>query len=344
MKVKRMSTLASSILIAVLIVVSGAATSFAQAGGPGGGPGGEQGGGGPATWPTGTPPQPPPMDVSSYTKKWLDLPYATKSQKEMLDIYLPAEGTGPFNVIVYVHGGGWGVSDKRSAELEQALKQGLKHGYAVVSVNYRFSSEAKFPAQIYDVKAAIRWIRANGKNYNLKTEKIGAWGGSSGGHLVALLGTSGGVKELEGASLGNAQESSRVQAVIDVSGPINFLTMDKQLEEDGFTNFAKHSDPRGPESNLVGAGIETVPELVKAANPETYIQSDNPPFLLEYGAKDNSVSVHQATDFAALLEKAIGKEKVTLVIFPAGGHGGGAAADSEENINRIFSFLDRYVK
>jgi acetyl esterase/lipase len=262
----------------------------------------------------------------------------------MLDIYLPPEGAGPFHVIVYIHGGGWGVSDKRSAELESTLKQGLKHGYAVVSVNYRFSSEALFPAQIIDVKAAIRWIRANGKRYGLNTAKIGVWGSSSGGHLAALMGTSGGVKKFDDASLGNVNESSRVQAVVDVSGPINFLTMDKQLEADGFTNFAKHADGRGPESKLVGGPVETVPELVKAADPETYIQNDNPPFLLEYGAKDNSVSSHQATDFAALLEKAIGKQNVNLVIFPEGGHGGGDAYASEENMGKIFSFFDRCLK
>jgi acetyl esterase/lipase len=307
------------------------------AGGPGRGPGG--------SWPSdGKRPEPPQLDVSGYARKTLDVAYADKSQKEKLDIYLPAEGRGPFPVVVYVHGGGWEVSDKRSTEIEIVLKSCLSHGYAVVSVNYRPASEALFPAQIKDVKAAIRWLRANGKQYGLNTVKIGAWGSSAGGHLAALLGTTGSVKEFDDASLGNPRESSSVQAVIDVSGPINFLTMDKQLQKAGFTGFTKHSEPSGPESNLVGKSIVEVPDRVKAANPETYIGKDAAPMLLEYGAKDDSVPVQQATDLAAKLQAAIGKDKVTVVIFPEGGHGGGEAFNAQENMNTIFSFLDKYLK
>ncbi|MDB9822905.1 alpha/beta hydrolase [Deltaproteobacteria bacterium] len=301
-------------------------------------------GGGPASWPTGRPPEPPPLDVSAFTNKWLDLAYADQSESQKLDIYLPAEGKGPFPVVVYIHGGGWAVSDKRSMELEPVLKSCLAHGYAVVSANQRPSREALFPAQIKDVKAAIRWIRANGKRYELNPGKIGAWGSSSGGHLVALLGTTGWVKEFDDINLGNPNESSSVQAVIDVSGPINFLTMDEQLKKNGFTDFAPHGDAAGPESSLLGKPIGTVPELVKTANPETYIRKDASPMLLAYGAKDNSVPVQQATDFAAKLRDVIGNEKVSLVIFPEGGHGGGESFNSQENMNRLFSFLDRHLK
>jgi len=337
---KSLSELAVGIVIVGVMALTNAHISAAQQqGAPG-----NLAGGGPASWPTGKAPEPPALDTTPYKRKWLDLSYANLSEKQKLDIYLPAEGNGPFPVVCYVHGGGWGVSDKASMELENTLKEGMKRGWAVVSINYRYSSEAHFPAQIMDVKAAIRWLRANGAKYQLRTEKIGVWGSSSGGHLVALLGTSGGVEKLEGLNLGNAKESSRVQAVIDVSGPIDFLKMDSELEQDGFTNFAKHADARGPESNLLGKPIESVPELAKEANPETYIRGDAPPFLLEYGAKDNSVSVHQAILFAQKLEAAIGKDKVNLVIFPEGGHGGGDAASTDENMNRIFSFLDRYVR
>jgi acetyl esterase/lipase len=321
----------------ILAFVMSAAFCFGQGLGAGGGPVGD--------WPkTGKRPEPPQLDISGFTNKTLDVAYADKSQKQKLDIYLPADGKSPFPVIVYVHGGGWEVSDKRSTEIEVVLKSSLAHGYAVVSVNHRPASEALFPAQIKDVKAAIRWIRSNGKKYGLNPVKIGAWGSSSGGHLVALLGTTGSVKEFEDSSLGNRDESSRVQAVVDVSGPINFLTMDEQLQKAGFTDFTRHSEASGPESNLVGKSILAVPELVKAANPETYIGKDAAPMLLEYGAKDNSVPVQQATDFAAKLKEAIGKDKVSVVVFPEGGHGGGEAFNAQENINTIFSFLDKYLK
>jgi acetyl esterase/lipase len=346
MKIILKTTILSA--IGLLAFFISATLSFSQGQNPGGGsaPGiGGPGGGPEGAWPSnGKRPEPPQLDVSGYANKTLDVPYADKSQKEKLDIYLPAEGKGPFPLIVYVHGGGWEVSDKRSTEIEFVLKSGLAHGYAVVSVNHRPASEALFPAQIKDVKAAIRWLRANGKQYGLSTSKIGVWGSSSGGHLVALLGTTGSVKEFDDASLGNPEESSSVQAVVDVSGPINFLTMDEQLEKAGFTGFTKHSEASGPESNLVGKSILAVPDLVKAANPETYIRKDASPMLLEYGAKDNSVPVKQATDFADKLQAAIGQDKVSVVVFPEGGHGGGEAFNARENINTIFSFLDKYLK
>jgi len=305
---------------------------------------GAQAGGGPTAWPTGTPPQPPPMDVSAYKPQFLDLAYANKSEKEKLDIYVPGQGSGPFPVLVYIHGGGWGVSDKRSQEIEPVLKNGLKHGYAVVSVNYRFASEAVFPAQILDVKAAIRWLRANGAKYQLATQKIGVWGSSAGGQLAALMGTSNGVSQFDDASLGNANQSSRVQAALDVSGPINFLTMDDDLIAEGFSNFAPHNDAAGPESKYVGGAVQTVPDKVKAANPETYISKESAPTLIEYGLVDNSVSYIQATSLAEKLLAAIGRDKVEIVLFPAGGHGGGDAFEGDENMKKIFAFFDRYIR
>jgi acetyl esterase/lipase len=336
----------SYLLSAFLIGVALSWTVYAQAPGTAtpGGPRGAPAGGGPESWPTGAPPQPPPMDVSDYSRKWLDLSYATMSPAETLDIYLPAEGGGSYPVLVYVHGGGWGVSDKRAAELEPALKNGLAHGYAVVSVNYRFSREALFPAQIQDVKAAIRWLRANGSKYELNTHKIGVWGASAGGQLAALTGTSSGVHPFDDAALGNAGMSSRVQAVLDVSGPINFLTMDDELIAEGYSHFARHNDGAGPESRLLGAAVQTVPEKAKAANAETYISEASAPMLIEYGLVDNSVSYMQATSLAEKLIGAIGKDHVGIVLFPEGGHGGGDAFTASENMSRVFAFFDRYLK
>jgi acetyl esterase/lipase len=345
-----MKTLRTLALLGMVFVFAVLCTqaAFAQQPGQGvpagSGMGAQSGGGGPATWPTGTPPQPPPMDVSAYTRKWLDLAFADKSQAEKLDIYLPAEGTGPFPTIVYIHGGGWGVSDKRSSEIEPVLKNGLKHGYAVVSVNYRFSKEALFPAQIQDVKAAIRWLRANGAKYQLSTQKIAVWGSSSGGQLAALMGTSNGVSQFDDTSLGNANQSSRVQAALDVSGPINFLTMDDELIAEGFSNFAQHNDAAGPESKLVGGAVQTVPYKVRAANAENYISKESAPELIEYGLVDNSVAYMQATSLAEKLIAVIGKDKVGIVLFPEGGHGGGDAFTGDENMKKIFAFFDRYVR
>jgi len=153
-------------------------------------------------------------NTGNISRKWLDIAYASKSPAQKLDIYLPDAGDGPFPVILSIHGGAFKGGDKGDNQVVPML-EGVRRGYAVVSINYRLSGEAISPAQINDIKAAVRWIRANAKQYKFNPDKIAAWGGSAGGNLAALLGTSGDVKELEDGSQGNANQSSRVQAVVD---------------------------------------------------------------------------------------------------------------------------------
>ena len=149
-------------------------------------------------------------DTSSIKTQSLDVAYADASESQKLDIYLPNSGSGPFPVIVAIHGGAFLMGDKADGQLTPMLA-GLDRGYAVVSINYRLSNEAKFPAQINDVKAAIRFVRANAGTYGLDPNKIAAWGGSSGGYLAAMLGTSGGVADLEDTSQGSPDQSSAVR-------------------------------------------------------------------------------------------------------------------------------------
>jgi acetyl esterase/lipase len=282
------------------------------------------------------------VNRNNIKQKWLDVPYATESQAQKLDVYLPDEGDGPFPVILSIHGGAFKAGDKADGQVIPML-EGIKRGYAVVSVNYRLSQEAIFPAQIYDIKAAVRWIRANAKQYRFNPDRIAAWGGSAGGHLSALLGTSGDVKELEDLSMGNTEYSSRVQAIVDWFGPTDFLKMDEQLNESKVKNPQVHSIPDSPESELIGKNIEDAPELVREANPETYITTDDPPFFIQHGQIDNLVPYQQSVNLASKLSAMIGKEKVTLELFPDSGHGGPAFND-EQNLNKIFVFLDQYMK
>jgi acetyl esterase/lipase len=223
------------------------------------------------------------------------------------------------------------------------MLKGLKRGYAVVSINYRLSGEAIFPAQIYDVKAAVRWIRANAKQYKLNPDRIAAWGGSAGGHLSSLAGTSGNVKELEDLSLGNSGQSSRVQAVVDWFGPTDFLKMDEELQESKVNNPQIHSVPDSPESELIGKNIEDAPDLVRRANPETYVTSDDPPFFIQHGLIDHLVPYQQSVNFAKKMEQVLGKEKVTIELLPATDHGG-PNFETEQNINKVFLFLDKVLQ
>ncbi len=281
-------------------------------------------------------------NVENIKRKWLDVAYATKSPAQKLDVYIPDEGEGPFPVILSIHGGAFKSGDKGDGQLIPML-EGLKRGYAVVSINYRLSGEAIWPAQIQDVKAAIRWIRANSKQYKLNSEKIAAWGGSAGGHLSAMAGTSGNVRELEDLSMGNSDQSSSVQAVVDWFGPTDFLKMDEHAKESKVINPQIHSVPDSPESLLIGQNLTDGPELVKAANPETYITSNDPPFFIQHGINDPLVPYPQSVNFAIKLEQTLGKGKVTIELIPETGHGG-PAFSTAENLNKVFAFLDKTLK
>ena len=260
-------------------------------------------------------------DVSNIKNKQLDIPYASKSEAQKLDIYLPEKGNGPFPVIMSVHGGAYKTGDKRDGQVFPML-EGLKRGYAVVSINYRLSGEAKWPAQINDCKAAVRWIKANSKKYKLNPDKIAAWGGSAGGHLSAILGTSGEVKALENLTQGYPNHSSRIHAVVDWFGPTDFQKMDEQLKESRVKNPMHHSVHDSPESELIGKNLENAPELVKETTPETYATLDDPPFFIQHGLEDNLVPYQGSVILARKLGQVLGFSKVSLELFPATGHGG----------------------
>lgn len=286
----------------------------------------------------------PPAKTDHIRRKYLDIPYASLSPAQKLDIYLPDEGEGPFPVIVSIHGGAFLGCDKSDAQVEPML-EGLKRGYAVVAVNYRLSWEAKFPALVHDVKAAVRWIRANAARYGFDPDHIAAWGGSAGGYLAAMLGTSAGVSELEDLSLGHPEQPSRVQAVVAWFPPTDFLAMDAQLAESGLgpTPGMEHSGPDSPESLLLGAQITKVPERVKAANPATYITPDAPPFFLQHGTADDTVPVQSSITLAAALEEAIGRDKVRLELLDGATHAD-PRFHEPENVEKVFAWLDRQLK
>lgn len=291
----------------------------------------------------GQPPEPPPMmDTSHIKRKWIDVPYAHQSPTQKLDIYLPDEDRGPFPVIAVIHGGAWMLGNK--ADVQQLpMLTGRERGYAVVCIEYRLSMEAIFPAQIHDCKAAIRFIRGNAEKYRFDKTRIVAWGGSAGGHLCSLLGTSAGVKELEDLSMGYPEESSAVQAVVEWFGPTeNFLKMDEELKESG-CGVPDHSLPESPESKLLGRTITEVPELVKFASPMTYIHKDVPPFLIQHGSLDQLVPVQQSIHFAQKLEQVAGKAKLIFEILEGRFHAD-PAFETAQNIKRDLDFIDSVFK
>ena len=278
---------------------------------------------------------------ASVAPTYKDLAYATISETQKLDLYIPTSGDGPFPVIIMVHGGGFMFGDKADGGGLTGVDQLLAAGYAVASINYRLSGEAIYPAQIYDAKAAVRFLRANAETYHLDSDKFGAWGASAGGNLVSSLGTTCGVAELEGAELGNADQSSCVQAVVDWFGPIDFLKMQEQLTEAGCS--ANTNDASSPESKLVGEPIQTVPEKVALTNPMNYITADDVPFFIENGTADCNIPPIQNKNLADALSTVIGAENVTYVSLDGAGHGG-SQFETEENLKLVIEFLDKYLK
>jgi acetyl esterase/lipase len=286
---------------------------------------------------------PPKIDRNKYKRKWLDVPYASLSPAQQMDIYLPEEGDGPFPVILAVHGGAFAFGCKGEV-ISEPLLEGIYHGYAVADINYRLSGEAIFPAQIYDCKAAVRFLRADAARFHLDGSRIAAWGPSAGGHLVAMLGTSAGVQALEDLEMGNPHESCAVQAVVDWCGPSeDFIRMDIEFQESGL-GVADHSEEFSPESLLLGQKITEIPERVKFASPMTYITAAIPPFLIQHGAIDQVVPVQQSINFAAALSKKAGIEKVILDVLPGVHHHGDPAFETKSNLARVFQFLDEHLK
>ena len=241
-----------------------------------------------------------------------DLAYVENGHaRQKLDLYLPATPQkAPLPVIIWVHGGGWQNGTKANA---LPLRLGyVGKGYAVASIGYRLTDAAAFPAQIQDVKAGVRWLRAHASKYGLDPERFVAWGSSAGGHLVALLGTADEVKAFDvGAHL---DRSSRVQAVIDYYGPSDFQRF---VDTPGY---ASHRRPDAPESKLIGGPVTENQEKAAAASPVTYVSKDDAPFLILHGSADPTVPSNQSEVLHAALAKA--GVTSTLHILPGAKHGG----------------------
>ena len=261
-----------------------------------------------------------PGALAQATPNFVDIPYALQHARQVLDIYLPTTGSGPCPVVIWIHGGAWQEGNKGSAAPHAA--QLLPVGIAVVGINYRLAQHAIFPAQIHDCKGAIRWLRANAATYNLDPNRFGVWGSSAGGHLDALLGTSGDVAAVEGSVGGNLTFSSRVQAVADYYGPTDLLNANLDVTTPPGSTL-NHDAVNSPESRLIGfdqagQGIgvlranQTNPDppypakmaLITLANPLTHVTPDDPDFYIAHGMDDTVVPRMQSTKLANALAAA----------------------------------------
>lgn len=259
------------------------------------------------------------VELADAAKIERDVTYGRGGDVDLkMDIYYPKNPSStPLPVVMYVHGGAWQAGDKAGGAGMPAVPELLKRGFLVTSINYRLAPQYKFPAQIEDCKCAVRFLRAKAAKYNLDPKRIGIWGGSAGGHLVALMGLAGPDAGLEGKG-GWQDQSSSVQAVVDLFGPAD-LTM--RVGKNGRSDMP---------SKVFGATSDDDPVL-KKASPVTYITKDAPPFLILHGDKDTTVPLVQSEELQKRLKAAGVSTK--LVVVKNAGHGF-APVDGEPNPSR----------
>ena len=259
-----------------------------------------------------------------------DIEYAKVGELSLkLDLHRPQ--TENPALIVYVHGGGWRAGSKQDVPIGKLLDK----GFAIASVDYRLSPQAAFPAQVHDIKAAIRFLRANAGVFHINASKIAIIGSSAGGHLAALVGVTNGNKELEGKVGEHLDQSSDVQVIVSYYGASNLETILSQ------------STPKGLEYRipalklLLGDSPDKKPELAKLASPVAHLDKKDPPLLLIHGDADPQMPPQQSQELAKAYE-ALGLP-VTLIVMPGSKHGGKEFYDDERTAV-VAKFLDKVLR
>ncbi|MDF1663504.1 MAG: alpha/beta hydrolase [Planctomycetota bacterium] len=246
-------------------------------------------------------------------------------QELLLDLARPKTGKGPFPAIIAIHGGSWRRGNK--ASFRPFIKTAAKKGYVAITVSYRFAPKYKFPAQIEDVKCAVRWLRANAKKYNINPDKIGSFGASAGGHLALLLGLMDKSDGLEGKG-GHGDHSSKVQAVVNFFGPTDYQG---EINEYGKRIL----------SDFLGGTKEENPKAYKVAAPVTYVSKNDAPVQTHHGTADRIVPYDQALR----LQKALKKSGVVNELHTVkDGRHGWRGKELTQSIESTFKWFDRYLK
>ena len=257
-----------------------------------------------------------------------DLVYGKGADTDLkLDLAMPKAGDGPFPAVVFLHGEGWRAGNRQ--QMNHFIEGMAGLGYVAITVEYRLVPAARFPAQVEDCKAAVRWLRANARKYRVDPDRIGVVGFSAGGHLAAMLGVTGKEDGLEGIG-GNPGQSSRVQAVVTFFGPTDFSTRDwsKDLENEVIVPF-------------LGGSLADKSDVYKRASPINYVTRDAPPFLIFHGTDDKLVPIDQARRLAAKLKSL--DVPTQLVELPGEGHGF-TDAGNQRSMQQMLDFLGARLK
>ena len=264
-------------------------------------------------------------------EKTANILYGTVNGHDLkLDLYLPMDITNP-PLLIWVHGGAW-----RSGSKERVLTTAfVEQGYAMASVDFRLSGDAMFPAQIHDIKAAIRFLRGNAMSFGYDASRIGILGTSSGGHLVALVGTTNGHDNLEGTVGDYLDQSSDVQATVSYFGASNLTTILKQSTPHGLSVRVPALDL------LLGGQPEEKESLARLASPVFHVDATDPPMLLLHGDQDPQMPINQSHELHnAYKERAL---QVQFEVVHGAAHGGEQFSD-EQRTELVKAFLDKQLR
>jgi acetyl esterase/lipase len=250
--------------------------------------------------------------------------------KHLLDIYLPANAKAKLPIVIWVHGGGWLVNDKYAdmGYMKNTIAEIVNNGFALVSIDYRFSTQAIFPAQIQDCNRAVSFISENAEKYGLDKRKIVLMGFSAGGHLASLMGLSKN-NNIPEFFMPNTDKRFNFKAVIDFYGPSDLVLL------------SKSDDEKSPEGILLGAAPLSRPDLAKLASPVTYVDKNDPPFLIIHGEKDDIVSNKQSRLLHSWLRVA-GVQNELIIVKDAPHFG--EMYDVEEIRKKIIEFLKKQLQ
>lgn len=250
--------------------------------------------------------------------------------KHLLDLYLPANAKGKLPLVIFIHGGGWLGNDKYAdmGYMKKTVAEIINSGFALASIDYRFSTQAVFPAQIQDCNRAISYLYDNAGRYGLDKKRFAVMGFSAGGHLASLVGLSKN-NNVKSFFMPGTSKSFKFKGVVDFYGPAELIL------------FPGSNDEKSPEALLIGAAPLKRPDLAKAASPVTYVDKDDPPFLLIHGEKDELVSTNQSRLLSAWLSVAGVPNE--LVIVKDAPHFG-VMFDSDEVREKVMDFLKKHVQ
>ena len=292
------------------------------------------------------------IDITRFPRRWEDLRYADCSPAQTLDLYLPAEGDGPFPLIALVHGGGWCSGSKRGTTMECVFRC-LSQGFALASIEYRFATDAPLPAMVHDVKAAIRYLRAHASELRLAADRIVMWGNSSGGHVANMVAATGSHPGLvDDLALGNAEQSSAVQGLISWYAPVDMLQLDlcdalppdeniRWLEPGAFDDATDTGLPT-MQAIAIGCIPRFNPNAALAASPIEYVDTTFPPALFQHGCADPIIPFTQSAAMWKRVCDVCGPNRAKLELFDGATHGD-PRIKAPDNIDRCLDFVRRIV-